>query len=58
MKFFYNIMDMIKQEGSNFVLYTKDGKRKLGIFSTRKDAEERERQILYFLSLSKKKAKG
>jgi len=39
---------MIKKEKSKWVLYSKDGKKVLGSFKTKKDAIKRERQIQYF----------
>ena len=39
---------MIKKEGSKYVLYSKDGKKKLGTFKTKEEAEKRERVINYF----------
>ena len=39
---------MIKKEGSKWVLYSKDGKKKLGTFKTKKDALKREKEILFF----------
>jgi hypothetical protein len=37
---------MIKKEGDRFVLYSKDGKKKLGDFATEEEAKEREKEIL------------
>lgn len=39
---------MIKKEGDKYVLYSKDGTKVLGIYDTKKQALERERQIQYF----------
>lgn len=39
---------MIKKDGNKYILYSKDGKKKLGSFSSRKAAEKREREIQYF----------
>lgn len=39
---------MIKQEGGKFALYSHDGKKKLGTFASKKEAEDREREINYF----------
>lgn len=36
---------MIKKSGNKWILYTKDGKRKLGTHATRKDAEVQERAV-------------
>ena len=36
---------MIRKEGDKYILYTKDGKRRLGVHDTRKDAERQERVI-------------
>jgi len=45
---------MIRKEGTKFVLYNKTGTRKLGEFRTKKEAEKREKQILYFKNKGKK----
>jgi hypothetical protein len=37
---------MLKKAGSKWVLYSKDGSKKLGTFDTEKEAKERERQII------------
>ena len=42
---------VIKKEGYKWILYTKEGKKKLGTFKTKKDAIKRERQIQYFKHL-------
>jgi hypothetical protein len=39
---------MIKHEGGKYVLYARDGKKKLGEFETKEAAEKRERQVRYF----------
>jgi len=39
---------MIKKEGSQWVLYSKDGSKKLGSFKTKAAALKREKQINYF----------
>jgi len=39
---------MIRQEGGKWLLYSKDGKKKLGEFSSKKEAEDREREVNYF----------
>lgn len=39
---------MIKKEGSQWVLYSKDGSKKLGTFDSKEEAEDREREIQYF----------
>jgi hypothetical protein len=36
---------MIRKEGTQYILYSKDGSRKLGTFPSRKQAEERDKQI-------------
>jgi hypothetical protein len=36
---------MIRKEGQKYILYSKDGSRKLGTFPSKKKAEERELQI-------------
>jgi hypothetical protein len=36
---------MIVKEGNKWVLYTKDGRRKLGTHKTKKDAQAQERAI-------------
>ena len=42
-----------KKRGYKWILYTKDGKKKLGEFRTKKNALKRERQIIYFKNLKK-----
>lgn len=39
---------MIKKVGSMWYLYTSTGKKILGKFKTKKEALERERQVIYF----------
>ena len=39
---------MIKKQKSKYVLYSHDGKKKLGEFKTKKEAEKREKQIRFF----------
>lgn len=39
---------MIKKQGNKYILYTKNGDKKLGEFDSKKKAEEREREIEYF----------
>lgn len=39
---------MIKKRGYQWILYTKDVKRALGKFKSKKDAVKRERQIQFF----------
>jgi len=46
-------MMVIKKEGYKWVLYTKDGKKILGTFKTKKEALRREKQIQYFKHLKK-----
>jgi hypothetical protein len=41
-------------EGDKYCLYSKDGKKKLGTFPTRKGAEEQERAIKVSLATGKK----
>lgn len=36
---------MIKKSGNKWVLYTKDGKRKLGTHATREEAVKQERAV-------------
>ena len=43
---------MIRKSGKKYILYSKDGSRKLGTYSSRAGAEKRERQVKRF---SKKK---
>jgi hypothetical protein len=48
---------MIKKEGNRWVLYTSDGKHKLGgPYKTRKEALDREKQVQYFKYKNKKKS--
>ena len=44
---------VIKKKGYKWILYTKDGKKKLGEFKTKTDALKRERQIQFFKHLKK-----
>ncbi len=44
---------VIKKQGYKWILYTKDGKRRLGEFKTKKDALKRERQIQFFKHMGK-----
>lgn len=39
---------MIKKQSNKWILYSKDGSKKLGEFKTKKEAVEREKQINYF----------
>lgn len=39
---------MIKKEGSKYVLYSRDGSKKLGTYNTKEEALAREKQIQYF----------
>lgn len=39
--------EMIKQEGGKWILYSKDGKKKLGTFGSQDEALKRERQIQF-----------
>ena len=39
---------MIRKEKDKYVLYSKDGSKKLGEFTTKKNAEKREKEMLYF----------
>lgn len=39
---------MIKKQGSKYIVYSKDGKKKLGEFSSRKEAQKREKQVKFF----------
>ncbi len=38
---------MIKKSGNKWIVYTKDGKRKLGTCSTREEAVELQRELKY-----------
>lgn len=44
---------VIKKRGYQWVLYSKDMKKVLGKFRTKKAALKRERQIIYFKNLGK-----
>lgn len=46
---------MIRKEGSKYVLRSKDGKKVLGRYATREEAEKRERQVNYFKHTKKGK---
>ncbi len=39
---------MIKKEGNKYILYSKDGSKKLGVYHTKEEALKRERQIRFF----------
>ncbi len=39
---------MIKKQGNKYVLYSKNGKKKLGTYSSKAAALKREKQIQYF----------
>lgn len=38
----------IRKQGDKYVLYSKDGKKRLGRFGSRKAAVKREKQIQFF----------
>lgn len=42
------LQEMIRQEGDKWILYSKDGERKLGEFATEEEAKEREREVEFF----------
>ena len=44
---------VIKKQGYKWILFTRDGKRKLGEFRTKKEAIKRERQIQFFKHMKK-----
>lgn len=44
---------VIKKKGYKWVLYTKDQKKVLGTFRTKKEALKREKQIIYFKNLKR-----
>jgi len=48
---------MIKKEGDKYVLYSKDGSKKLGESKSKKGINKRERQVQYFKSLRNKLGK-
>jgi hypothetical protein len=43
---------MIRKEGPKYVLYSKDGTKKLGTFRSKEDAERREEIVRYFAAKS------
>ena len=43
-----DLSEIVRQEGSKWVLYTSDGKKKLGEYGTKEEALKRERQIQFF----------
>lgn len=49
------ISETIKQEGSQWVLYSSDGSKKLGSFPSKEAAMKRERQIQYFKHVKEEK---
>lgn len=42
------IQEHIRKEGGKYVLYSKDGKKRLGEYGSREEAEKRLRQVEYF----------
>jgi hypothetical protein len=42
------LSETIRKQGNEFVIYSKDGKKKLGSYKSRKAAEDRLKQIEYF----------
>lgn len=44
---------MIVKKGSKWILYTHDGKKVLGKFNTKKEAEAREAEIRFFKNKKK-----
>lgn len=44
---------MIRKVKDKYVLYSKDGKKKLGEFKTKEAAQKREKQILFFKNRKK-----
>lgn len=46
---------MIRKRGDKYILFSKDGKKKLGEFRTRAAAEKREREIQFFKSRGSKR---
>jgi len=48
-----NIRMVIAKHGYQWILYTKDRKRILGKFRTKKEAVKRERQIQFFKHMKK-----
>lgn len=51
-------VEMIKHQGSKWVLYTKDGSKKLGEFDSEMAAKKREAQIRYFKHAGNKAKRG
>jgi len=47
-------MDMIKKQGKYYVLYSKDGKRKLGQSTTFSGIKKREKEVKYYVDLAHK----
>ena len=48
---------MIREVGGRFVLFSKDGKKVLGYFDTKADAEKHEQEVNYFKHNDDKKEK-
>ena len=44
---------VIKKKGYKWILYNREGTKKLGEFKTRKAALTRERQIIYFKNIKR-----
>lgn len=42
------IVEVIRQEGGQWVLYSRDGKKRLGVFDSKEEALKRERQIQFY----------
>ena len=49
------LTETIKQDGGKWVLYSKDGKKKMGTFDTEAEAKKHEAEVSYF---KKKNAEG
>lgn len=48
---------MIKKESGKYILYSKDGSRKLGETSSLSDIKKREKQVQFFKHLKRKVSK-
>ena len=48
------IKKVIRHVGSKWILFSKDGKKRLGSFDTKREAQEREREFQFFKKLAEK----
>ena len=46
------LLETIRKEGDKYIIYSKDGSKKLGEYNSKADAEKRLQQIEYFKNQS------